>query len=217
MSTKITTAPATKADKLNSLYKECGLVKEDVFQHQHYTILTRSGIEKVQAHYGIAITYKALKLEPKYAVIKAVATMDGAKVETYGSAVPDNTKNSYFAETAEKRALSRAVLKLTGLYQHGFFGEEESEQLTAEAKKAAPAAPPTLKDEVLALQAQAAPLLSGLEIRQQVKSAKSTVELKRLWEGLSKAGQADARLKDEFTAARSRIAHEVLQAATSKV
>ena len=131
-------APATKADKLNSLYKECGLVKEDVFQHQHYTILTRSGIEKVQAHYGIQVRYKALKLEPKYAVIKAVATMDEATVETYGSAVPENCKNSYFAETAEKRALSRAVLKLTGLYQHGFFGEEESEQLTAEAKAAPP-------------------------------------------------------------------------------
>jgi hypothetical protein len=129
-------APATKADKLNSLYKECGLVKEDVFQHQHYTILTRSGIEKVQAHYGIQVSYKALKLEPKYAVIKAVAKMDEATVETYGSAVPENCKNSYFAETAEKRALSRAVLKLTGLYQHGFFGEEESEQLTAEAKAA---------------------------------------------------------------------------------
>ncbi|AHJ98914.1 hypothetical protein [Hymenobacter swuensis] len=127
-------APATKADKLNSLYKECGLIKEDVFQHQHYTILTRSGIEKVQAHYGIQVSYKALKLEPKYAVIKAVAKMDEATVETYGSAVPENCKNSYFAETAEKRALSRAVLKLTGLYQHGFFGEEESEQLTADAK-----------------------------------------------------------------------------------
>ncbi|GAB3242587.1 hypothetical protein GCM10027346_38920 [Hymenobacter seoulensis] len=129
-------APATKADKLNSLYKECGLIKEDVFQHQHYTILTRSGIEKVQAYYGIRVSYKALKLEPKYAVIKAVATMDEATVETYGSAVPENCRNSYFAETAEKRALSRAVLKLTGLYQHGFFGEEESEQLTAEAKAA---------------------------------------------------------------------------------
>ncbi|MET4104737.1 hypothetical protein [Hymenobacter sp. UYP22] len=141
-------APATKADKLNSLYKECGLIKEDVFQHQHYTILTRSGIEKVQAHYGIQVSYKALKLEPKYAVIKAVAKMDEATVETYGSAVPENCKNSYFAETAEKRALSRAVLKLTGLYQHGFFGEEESEQLTADAKAAPqkPAEPDILTD-----------------------------------------------------------------------
>ncbi len=134
-------APATKAEKLNSLYKECGLVKEDVFQHQHYTILARSGIEKVQATYGIQVRYKALKLEPKYAVMKATATMKGATVETYGSAVPENCKNSYFAETAEKRALSRAVLKLTGLCQHGFFGEEESEQLTAEAKAAPPKKP----------------------------------------------------------------------------
>jgi hypothetical protein len=152
-------APATKADKLNSLYKECGLVKEDVFQHQHYTILTRSGIEKVQAHYGIQVSYKALKLEPKYAVIKAVAKMDEATVETYGSAVPENCKNSYFAETAEKRALSRAVLKLTGLYQHGFFGEEESEQLTAEAKAAPqqPAEGAVLKDALNRLRGGDAP------------------------------------------------------------
>lgn len=148
-------APATKADKLNSLYKECGLVKEDVFQHQHYTILTRSGIEKVQAHYGITIHYKALKLEPKYAVIKATATMDTATVETYGSAVPENCKNSYFAETAEKRALSRAVLKLTGLYQHGFFGEEESEELTGKAKAASQ--PEALLQDALARLAKGDP------------------------------------------------------------
>ena len=127
-------APATKTDKRNRLFAECDLVREDMFEHQHYTILTRSGIEKVQAHYKITVTYKALKLEPQYVVIKAIATMGDARVETYGSAVLANCKNSYFAETAEKRALSRAVLKLTGLYQHGFFGEEESEQLTAEAK-----------------------------------------------------------------------------------
>ncbi|GGG60911.1 hypothetical protein [Hymenobacter glacieicola] len=148
MSATVKAAPATKKDKLNSLYKECGLVKEDVHVHQHYTILTRSGIEKVQAHYGIQVSYKALVLQEKYVVIKAIGTMveenTTAKIETYGSATATNCKNSYFAETAEKRALSRAVLKLTGLYQHGFFGEEESEDFgkaVQQAQQATASAP----------------------------------------------------------------------------
>jgi hypothetical protein len=205
MSTK--TAPATKADKLNSLYKECGLVKEDVFTHQHYTILTRSGIEKVQAHYGIKITYKALKLEPKYAVIKAVATMDGATVETYGSAVPDNTKNSYFAETAEKRALSRAVLKLTGLYQHGFFGEEESEQLTADAKKA-PAAVPYAEPTPWADEEFAHHL-------GQLEGAKSKVALREAWNAVPLPYRAS--LKQASIDAAARIDAAILQAAGTPV
>ena len=40
----------------------------------------------------------------------------------------DGTTNSwYVAEMAEKRAMSRAVLKLTGFYELGVFGEDESE------------------------------------------------------------------------------------------
>ena len=31
-------------------------------------------------------------------------------------------------EMAEKRAMSRAVLKLTGFYELGVFGEDESEE-----------------------------------------------------------------------------------------
>ena len=33
----------------------------------------------------------------------------------------------YVMEMAEKRAMSRAVLKLTGFYELGVFGEDESE------------------------------------------------------------------------------------------
>ena len=38
-----------------------------------------------------------------------------------------NCNTWYVAEMAEKRALSRAVLKLTGFYELGVFGEDESE------------------------------------------------------------------------------------------
>jgi TPR repeat protein len=49
----------------------------------------------------------------------------GRKVETFGSATSDNCMSKHLVEMAEKRALSRAVLKLTNLYEHGVFGEDE--------------------------------------------------------------------------------------------
>jgi len=55
-------------------------------------------------------------------------------VETFGSALKGNsfkdgnTNTWYVLEMAEKRALSRAVLKMTGFYELGVFGEDESEE-----------------------------------------------------------------------------------------
>ena len=54
-------------------------------------------------------------------------------METFGSALKGetyklgNTNTWYVAEMAEKRAFSRIVLKLTGFYALGVFGEDESE------------------------------------------------------------------------------------------
>ena len=62
-----------------------------------------------------------------------ITTKPNAMIETFGSALKgDNYKDGncnswYVAEMAEKRALSRAVLKLTGFYQLGVFGEDESD------------------------------------------------------------------------------------------
>ena len=39
-----------------------------------------------------------------------------------------NCNTWYVMEMAEKRAMSRAVLKLTGFYELGVFGEDESEE-----------------------------------------------------------------------------------------
>ena len=35
--------------KLTDLYKKYNLTKEDFFKHQHYTIITRQRIDKIQA------------------------------------------------------------------------------------------------------------------------------------------------------------------------
>ena len=123
-------------DKLVDLYKKYELEKEDVFKHQHYVIITRQGIERIAAKENITINYEVIRCEPNFAVMKATAyitTKPNAMIETFGSALKgDNYKDGncnswYVAEMSEKRALSRAVLKLTGFYELGVFGEDESE------------------------------------------------------------------------------------------
>jgi len=116
-------------NKLVELYKKYNLEKSDVFKHQHYVIITRQGIEKIQAQEQIKIKFDVIKCEPNFAVVKAV----NENIETFGSAYKGanfkegNTNSWYVMEMAEKRALSRAVLKLTGFYELGVFGEDESE------------------------------------------------------------------------------------------
>ncbi len=123
----------TKKDFLTKVFRENNLTKEDFFKHQHYTIITRSGIEKIQANNKIVINYILEKCEANFCVVKAIAKRSEAYVETYGSALKgqshkDGSTNTwYVAEMAEKRAFSRAVLKIMGMYEHGVFGEDESE------------------------------------------------------------------------------------------
>ena len=120
-------------EKLTVLYKKYQLTKTDVFKHQHYIIITRSGIDKIQAVAKVDIQYEVVKCETNFAVVKAIASMESNVIETFGSALKGasysdgNTNSWYVMEMAEKRAMSRAVLKLTGFYAEGVFGEDESE------------------------------------------------------------------------------------------
>ena len=120
-------------EKLTALYKKYELTKEDVYKHQHYIIITRSGIDKIQAKENISIDYDVIKCETNFCVVKANASKENAKIQTFGSALKGesfkdgNCNTWYVMEMAEKRAMSRAVLKLTGFYELGVFGEDESE------------------------------------------------------------------------------------------
>jgi hypothetical protein len=122
-----------KTDKIKEAYHKYGLDKDDVFKHQHYIIITRSGIEKIQAIENIHLDYEIVKCEKDFCVMKAYARKDGTALQTYGSALKGDFKNGttnswYVVEMAEKRAMSRAVLKMTGLYELGIFSEDESEE-----------------------------------------------------------------------------------------
>ena len=109
------------------------LTADDIYKHQHYLIITRSGIDKLQAIEKISINYDVIKCESNFCVVKANATKEDAKIQTFGSALKGasfkdgNCNTWYVMEMAEKRAMSRAVLKLTGFYELGVFGEDESE------------------------------------------------------------------------------------------
>ena len=120
-------------EKLTELYKAYKLSKEDVFSHQHYLIITRSGIEKLMAQSNITINYEVIRCEPNFAVIKALGVKDDKRIETFGSALKGasykegSTNSWYVMELAEKRSQSRCVLKMLNLYEYGIFGEDESE------------------------------------------------------------------------------------------
>jgi len=140
-------------EEIKAMYEKYDLQPKDVFKHQHYIIITRSGIEKIQAKEGINIEYEVVRSEPNFASVKAKATIfkfleesssliKEGECETFGSALYGKKKQDpetkkwidtgttgtwYVLEMAEKRAMSRAVLKITGLYEMGVFGQDESE------------------------------------------------------------------------------------------
>lgn len=112
-----------------------GLTKDDFFKApQGFVCVTRTGIEKIQRHLKIAVHYEVV---PEFSdvaagmyVIKAVAgteTEEGILpiIESYGEASPKNCRVSYPVAMAEKRALSRVILKAADLYELGVYGEDE--------------------------------------------------------------------------------------------
>jgi hypothetical protein len=126
----------TRVDKLRTLYHDFNLVKEDHFQSSHMIILTRTGVEKVQAGMGINVTFEVIKCEPDYCCVKGIATKGDKRIESFGSAKYGKTAGLkgegtvamwYVMEMAEKRALARAVLKIADLYSHGFLSEDENQ------------------------------------------------------------------------------------------
>ena len=123
----------TKQDRLNELFKKYKLTSEDYFKSpQGWTIITRSGIDAIQAGANIDVRYDVITMERDFVVIKAIAGVDGRNVESFGEALVGkypvgNTKSNYPVAIAEKRAMARVVLKLAGFYQLGAFSEDESD------------------------------------------------------------------------------------------
>jgi hypothetical protein len=132
--------------KFRLLTDKYGLDKDDFFQApQGFVIITRTGIEKIQRGLEMVVQYEVVdtlcNVESGHYVIKAVAVRSTTfmnestgkpgevqhYVESYGEASPKNCRNAYPVAMAEKRALSRVVLKSADLYEMGIYGEDEIE------------------------------------------------------------------------------------------
>jgi hypothetical protein len=152
---------ATKTEILRRLYKENGLEQEDVFTHDHYKIIKREGIDKIQAKQAIDVSYEVVKCESTFCVVKATGRLNDKTIETFGSALKGgykegNTNTWYVMEMAEKRAMSRAVLKLAGFYAVGHYGEDESESFDRRKNKSSgPTPTPTQSRNAEIVQAKA--------------------------------------------------------------
>lgn len=96
-----------------------------------FVIMTRQGVEYLQAKIKAVVTFEPVfewcsPDEGRYC-LKAYAKCELGHVETYGEVSKANNRNAYPIAMAEKRALSRAVLKLAG-FGGMVYGEDEMEQ-----------------------------------------------------------------------------------------
>ena len=121
---------------LGELYKKYGLEKTDMFPHAHYTIIKREGIEKIEAKSKIKVEYKLHACTETYCAFECTATLEGKPPITMFASAMNSPKigkscnNFYLLEMAQKRALSRAVLKACGFYTLGHYGEDEAEDFS---------------------------------------------------------------------------------------
>jgi len=210
-----------------------GLTKDDVWQQNQSKkwIIGRTGIEKIQGKNNIQISLGVEAAGLEFAIVKATATRtfkeEGAKtskkisVETLASAQKANSKVSYYAELAEKRAKGRAVLMLMGFYALGVYGEDEAEEFARsveqpEAKRATPGKPEV---EVIGrvmvhpaasvgadpnAEAEAEDFLAKATILDLIKEAETLEELQGIWIGEAKSWQKDV---DVFAAKEQRKEH----------
>jgi len=132
-----------KREQLKELYVKYGLDESDIFNikfgNTSKPIITRVGIEKIQAQLGISVNYKIEKLseDHKSCIILAngvtMTMVDGkpqpkAMCQSFGEVSPSNNTNKYPIAMAEKRALSRVVIKMAGLATYGVYGEDEADE-----------------------------------------------------------------------------------------
>ena len=113
-------------ETFRNLTKQYGLTKNDFHTHAHYIIIKRIGIEKIQTKAEIKVAFEPIVMERDFCVIKATGQSKLSTVETFGSASKETCQNKYYPEMAEKRALSRVILKMTQFYQlPDLIGEDE--------------------------------------------------------------------------------------------
>lgn len=118
--------------KFKELAEKYNLTKSDFFKApQGFVCINRTGIEKIQRGLQVRVTYETVHAFTDVSMgqycVKACGWIQETKhrVESFGEASPKNCKMGYPIAMAEKRALSRVILKLADLYELGVYGEDE--------------------------------------------------------------------------------------------
>jgi len=114
-----------QSEKLNLLYKDNSLDKEDVFKDKRgFSIIKRSGIEKIMVNNNIKVHYECLSYDVNNCVVKAISYIDGVEqMQTFASATKENCMQKFRMEIAEKRAMARVIIKTINLTDT--YGEDE--------------------------------------------------------------------------------------------
>ena len=95
----------------------------------HYRIITRKGIDKIEALSKAKVSFDVIKCERDHVVLKFTAIKGDETIETTGEADEDNVRMvpKYLSAMAEARGRARAILKIEGFYKLGFNSEDEAD------------------------------------------------------------------------------------------
>jgi len=126
----------TKEETLKRLFLAHGLVKDDVYKDKRgFVIITRTGIDKIVSSMNIQVAYEPVTMTKEWVVLRATASLRTGPGEhevrnmmSFGEASDDNLMGGakkFPVAMAEKRAMSRVVLKIAGFYEQGVFGQDE--------------------------------------------------------------------------------------------
>tara|TARA_R110000744_G_scaffold322577_1_gene428538 strand:- start:1166 stop:1543 length:378 start_codon:yes stop_codon:yes gene_type:complete len=107
--------------ELTNIYKKYNLTEEDIFNDRRgFTIITLSGIHKIQLINKISVEYEVIVCSMDNVVLKGLSFLqdqDGEwikQTETFGSANIKNCTHNFKTEIAEKRCLSRLIIRTIG-------------------------------------------------------------------------------------------------------
>jgi len=126
----------THQDNLNAIFKKYGLFKsEHIFKDGDFTIINRQGIMTIKKKLNLNVQYKLLYTDGvTSAVVRAQCVHENQSYQTFGESNNKNNTFPYPVNIAEKRALSRLILEVCGLYYFKIKGEGEIDITLAKEK-----------------------------------------------------------------------------------
>ena len=120
--------------KLNEIFKKYKLNRsQHTFESDSFTIITRVGIKTIQQKEGIQLKYHLVYQDKTTVTVLVSGYFEGKEYQTYGEASPQNNTFLFPVAVAQKRAESRIILEMVGLYD--YMGEDEIQNQPVDPRK----------------------------------------------------------------------------------